>query len=176
MKRMNTQRLIFTAICIALGLLLPKINMIIPIPNLGKIIAPMHIAVLLSGFLCGIPYATVCGMILPLLGFAINGMPQIYPTGISMVFELGAYGAITAFLYSYTKGKIYLSLIGGMIGGRIVMGIAHAIIFGLAGTPYGISAFISAAFVTAIPGIVIHLIVVPAIVFALRKARLIPQS
>jgi riboflavin transporter FmnP len=169
----NTQKLVYTAICIALGLLLPKVNQIIPIPNIGTIIAPMHIAVLLSGFLCGMPYAMICGMVLPLLSFAINGMPPIYPIGISMVFELGAYGAIVAFLYKYTKGKIYVSLIGGMIGGRIVMGVANAVIFGLAGTPYGMQAFISAAFITAIPGIMIHLIVVPAIIYAMKKAKLL---
>ncbi len=173
MKKNNTQRLVYTAICIALGLLLPKINQIIPIPNIATIISPMHIAVLLSGFLCGMPYAMICGMLLPLLSFAINGMPPLYPIGISMIFELGAYGAITACLYNLTKGKIYLSLIGGMLGGRIVMGIVNAIIFGLAGTPYGMQAFIGAAFVTALPGIVIHLVVVPAIVYALRKTKLL---
>lgn len=174
MKSTNTQKLIYTAICIAIGLLLPQVTKLIPIANIGAIISPMHIAVLLSGFLCGVSYAALCGMILPPLAFLLTGMPPLYPVGISMIFELGTYGALTALLYRATKGKIYPSLIGGMLGGRIVMGIVNAIIFSVAGNPYGVSAFISAAFINALPGIIIQLIVIPAIVYALKKARLVP--
>lgn len=175
MKKTNIQNLIYTAMCISLGLLLPQINRMIPIPGIGAIISPMHIPVLLSGFLCGATYAGICGMILPLLSSALTGMPPLFPVALSMVFELGTYGVLTAILYRYTKGKIYPSLIGAMLGGRVVMGIANAILLGIAGKPYGISAFISAAFITALPGIIIQLIVVPAIVYALKKAKLINQ-
>ena len=168
----RTRKLMYTALCITLGLLLPQINKLIPIANLGSIIAPMHIPVLLSGFLVGLPYAAFCGAILPLLSFLINGVPVIYPVGISMVFELATYGALTAILYRATKGKIYPSLIGGMIGGRMVMGIVNAIMFGVAGTPYGMKTFLTVAFITVLPGIILQLIIVPAIVYALRKARL----
>lgn len=174
LRSVNTQKLIYTAVCIAIGLILPQIIKLIPVANIGAIISPMHIPVLLSGFLCGVPFAAFCGIILPLLSFVLTGMPPIYPVGISMIFELGTYGALTAVLYRITKGKIYPSLIGGMLGGRVVMGIANAIIFGVAGNSYGLSAFISGAFINAIPGIVIQLIVVPAIVYALKRARLIP--
>lgn len=174
LKTTNTQKLIYTAICIAIGLILPQITKLIPIANIGAIISPMHIPVLLSGFLCGVPFAAFCGMVLPPLAFLLTGMPPLYPVGISMIFELGTYGALTAVLYRATKGKIYPSLIGGMLGGRIVMGIVNAIIFGVAGNPYGVSAFISAAFINALPGIVVQLIVIPAIVYALKRARLVP--
>ncbi len=174
LKPANTQKLIYTALCVAIGLILPQIIKLIPIANIGAIISPMHIPVLLSGFLCGVPFAAFCGIILPPLAFILTGMPPIYPVGISMIFELGTYGALTAVLYRTTKGKIYPSLMGGMLGGRAVMGIANAIIFGVAGSPYGISAFISGAFINALPGIVIQLIVIPAIVYALKKAGLIP--
>ena len=172
MKKINTTRLIYAAICIAIGILLPQINKMIPVANIGAILSPMHIPVLLSGFLCGVPYAAFVGFILPLLNFTLTGMPPIYPIGLSMMFELAAYGMISAFLYKVTKNNLWISLIGAMIGGRIVMGIANAILFGLAGKPYGFSAFISAAFVTALPGIIIHLIVIPAILYALKKAKL----
>ena len=142
--------------------------------RIGSIISPMHIPVLLSGFLCGIPYAAFCGFILPLLAFALTGMPPIYPVGLAMIFELATYGGVAAALYKITKGKIYPSLIGAMLCGRVVMGVAYAIIFGIAGIPYGMATFVSAAFVTALPGIIIQLIVVPAIVYVLKKARLLP--
>lgn len=171
MKKTQITKLVYTAICIALGLLLPMVNKV-PGVNLGAILLPMHIPVLLAGFLCGIPYATFCGFILPLLNFALTGRPMLYPVGIAMMFELGAYGCITAVLYKLTKGKIYISLIGGMLGGRIVLGIANTILFGLKGNPYGLSVFLTSAFVNALPGIVIQLIVIPAIIYALKKAKL----
>lgn len=172
MKKINTMRLIYAAICIALGILLPQVNKLIPVANIGAILSPMHIPVLLSGFLCGIPYAAFVGFILPLLNFTLTGMPPIYPIGLSMMFELAAYGMLAALLYKATKNNIWISLIGAMLGGRIVMGIVNAILFGLADKPYSFSAFLSAAFVTALPGIVIHLIVIPAIIYALKKAKL----
>ncbi len=172
MKKINTTRLIYAAICIAIGILLPQINRLIPVANIGAILSPMHIPVLLSGFLCGVPYAAFVGFILPLLNFVLTGMPPIYPIGLSMMFELATYGMLSAFLYKVTKNNLWISLIGAMIGGRIVMGIANTILFGLAGKPYGFSAFLSAAFVTALPGIIIHLIVIPAILYALKKAKL----
>jgi riboflavin transporter FmnP len=173
MENTKTKKLIYTALCITLGLVLTQINRLIPIANIGAVIAPMHIPVLLSGFLCGLPYAVFCGMILPLLSFVLNGVPPIYPIGISMMFELATYGALTAILYRYTKKKIYPSLIGAMIGGRIVMGIVNAIIFGVAGKSYGMSIFITSAFITILPGIIIQLTVIPAILYALKKAKLI---
>ncbi|MDF2820259.1 MAG: hypothetical protein K0R15_700 [Clostridiales bacterium] len=100
-------------------------------------------------------------------------MPPIYPIGLTMMFELGAYGAVTAIIYKYSKGKIYPSLIGGMIVGRIVLGIASTVILGFAGKPYGMSIFLTSAFVTALPGIIIQLIVIPAIVYALKKAKIL---
>lgn len=172
MKKINTMRLIYAAICIALGILLPQVNKLIPVANIGAILSPMHIPVLLSGFLCGVPYAIFVGFILPLLNFILTGMPPIYPIGLSMMFELAAYGMIAALLYKVTKNNIWVSLIGAMLGGRIVMGIANTILFGLADKPYSFSTFLSAAFVTALPGIVIHLIVIPAVVYALKKAKL----
>jgi hypothetical protein len=169
--RTRTIKLIYTALCITLGILLPQLNKI-PGINLGAILLPMHIPVLLAGFLCGIPYATFCGFILPLINFILTGRPIIYPVGVSMMFELATYGFLTAFLYRITKGKIYPSLIGAMIGGRIVMGIVNTILWGMKGNAYGFAIFFTDAFVNAIPGITIQLIIIPIIIYALKKARL----
>lgn len=171
MNQTQLRKLVYTAICISLGLLLPMVNKI-PGANVGAIILPMHIPVLLAGFLCGIPYATFCGFILPLLNFILTGMPPIYPVGISMMLELAAYGCITAVLYRVTKGKVYVPLIGSMIGGRIIMGIANTILWGLQGKTYGLTIFLTSAFVNALPGIAIQLIIIPIILYALKKAKL----
>lgn len=176
MKNNKTNKLIYTALCITLGLVLPQINKMVPVANLGQILLPMHIPVLMSGFLCGLPYALFCGLILPLLNFVLTGMPPIYPVGLSMMLELATYGAVTALLYSLTKKNVIVSLVGAMIAGRIVMGIANMILFGMAGKPYGFSVFLTSAFVTALPGIIIQLLVIPAILYALKKANLLTSQ
>ncbi|MBR6725168.1 MAG: ECF transporter S component, partial [Erysipelotrichaceae bacterium] len=57
--------------------------------------------------------------------------------------------------------------IGAMLCGRITYGILNALIF-RAGS-YSMQAWLSAAFVTAIPGIIIQLLLIPILVIRLRK-------
>ena len=94
------------------------------------------------------------------------------PMNISMMLELCAYGALAGVFYKVTKKKVFLTLILAMLGGRIVLGIANTVIFGLSGTAYGFTTFLTSAFVTALPGIVIQLVLIPVILFALKKAKL----
>jgi hypothetical protein len=173
MRINRTQKLIYTGLCIGIGLILPQFVKIIPVSNPGAILLPMHITVLLCGFICGWPYGAFCGLILPLLASVLTGKPPLFPTGISMMFELGAYGALTGVIYLYTKGKIYPSLIGAMLGGRIVMGVVNTILFSFTDKAYGMAVFITGAFVTALPGIIIQIILIPIIVNNLKKSKLI---
>jgi hypothetical protein len=116
------------------------------------------------------------GFIAPLLRFAIFGMPPIFPTGLSMAFELAAYGAISGLLYRILPKKIpyiYVSLLGAMIGGRIIWGIARFIFTGLAGSEFPFSAFVAGAVTNAIPGIILHIVLIPVLVIALQKAKVI---
>lgn len=172
MRISRTRKLTYTGLCIAIGLILPQFIKVIPVSNPGAILLPMHIPVLLSGFLSGPIYGAVSGIILPLLASVLTGRPAMFPTGISMMFELVAYAGLAGLIYRITKGKVYPSLIGAMIGGRIVMGIANTILFSFTDKAYGMEAFISASFITALPGIIAQIILIPAIVYALRKAGL----
>ncbi|KGR77637.1 ECF transporter S component [Ureibacillus manganicus] len=163
------RNIVFTSLCIAIGLLLPQFIKIIPVMNIGAVLLPMHIPVLICGILCGWRFGVICGATLPILAYVLTGMPPIFPIGISMMFELATYGLLTGLLYELTKGKIYISLIGAMIGGRLVMGIANTILFNFAGNAFGWMAFISSAFITALPGIIIQLIIIPVIIMALQR-------
>lgn len=173
MRITHTRKLTYTGLCIAIGLALPQFIKVIPVSNPGAILLPMHIPVLLCGFISGPIYGAVSGVVLPLLASALTGRPAIFPTGISMMFELAAYGGLAGLLYRITKGKIYPALVGAMLGGRIVMGIANTILYSFTDKAYGMEAFISASFITALPGIIAQIILIPAIVYTLRKSRLI---
>ena len=170
-------KLVYAAVCLALAMVLPLL--IGQIPQIGQALSPMHIPVLLCGFLCGWPYGLAVGFIAPLLRGAIFGMPALMPNGISMAFELATYGCLTGILYRCLPKKIpsiYVALIIAMIGGRIVWGIARYVLAGLTATEFPMSAFIAGALTNAIPGIILHIILVPAIVIALRKANLVPNE
>ena len=133
MKKNQILKLASAAVCLALAMVLPFLTG--QIPQIGDALAPMHIAILICGFICGWPYGILVGFVAPLLRFAVFGMPPIFPTGLSMAFELAAYGGISGLLYRILPKKIpyiYVSLIGAMVGGRIIWGIARFIFTGLA--------------------------------------------
>ena len=115
-----------------------------------------------------------CGGLLPLLRFALFGMPKIFPTGIAMSFELAAYGLIAGALYAREKklgmAALYRSLICAMVGGRVIWGSVQALLSGIAGAAFTWKMFLSGAIVTAIPGIVLQLALIPVIVTAFERA------
>lgn len=169
MKRFHTKNLVITAFCLALCVVLPTAFHAI---GAGPAFLPMHIPVLLCGLLCGWQYGAVCGLIGPLLSSLLTGMPPLFPTLPAMMLELCAYGVLSGLFYRKLGGSLYLALIGAMLGGRVVSGMANAVFLGIAGRPYGFSAFLTAAFATALPGILIQLAAVPLLVAALQKAGL----
>jgi len=163
-----------TALSIALCVVLPMAFHLIP--NGGSILSPMHIPVLLCGLVCGWPYGLLCGIAGPVTSSLITGMPGAAYLP-AMMAELAVYGLVSGKMMQiiHTGKKnadIYISMIAAMIAGRIVAGILNAVIF--TGGNYSISLWISSYFVTALPGIAVHLIFVPTLIGALEKAGLIP--
>ena len=165
------KNLTVSGLCLALCILLPLLTG--QIPQIGVALSPIHIPVLLCGFICGPYYSAVVGIVAPLLRYIIFGMPPIIPMGVSMCFELAVYGLVSGFLYKIFPKKtayIYLSLITAMLLGRIVWGAATVLLTGVTGVPFTWQLFIYGAFVNAIPGIIVHIVLIPVIVIALKKA------
>lgn len=170
-NRISVHLLAMSAICLALCMVLPFLTG--QIPEIGSALCPMHIPVLLCGFLCGPTYAAAVGAIAPVLRFALFGMPPIFPTGAAMCFELATYGLVSGWLYRRLPKKtssIYISLIAAMAAGRAVWGAAQACLLGLNGSAFTWQAFIAGAVLNAIPGIAVHIVLIPAIVMALSRA------
>ena len=175
MKKMSpVKKSIITAVCIALCVVLPQAFH--AIPNAGSIYCPMHIPVLLCGLICGWQYGLLCGIAGPLVSALITGMP---PAAVlpGMLVECAAYGALTGLMMQLVHTKkvypdLYISLLVAMLGGRIISGIAKALIFS-AGS-YSMTAWVTGSFVTSLHGIIVHLVLIPSIVYALMKAKLIP--
>ncbi len=168
------KRSILCAVCIALCVVLPLAFHFIQ--SAGAILSPMHIPVLLCGLLCGWPFGLLCGIAGPLLSSLFTGMPPVAMLPAMMV-ELAVYGTVSGLLMKLVRtGKlfadIYISLIGAMLAGRVVAGVARALLFSPGA--YSMSVWVASYFVTALPGIIMHLVLVPAIYFALEKAKVVP--
>ena len=168
--------LTLAAMCLALAIVLPFLTM--QIPQIGQALSPMHIPALLCGFICGPFWGAAVGFVAPLLRHLMFGMPPLM-TAIAMAFELAAYGFFAGLFYKILPKKIpyiYVSLVGAMIVGRIVWGIVKFLISIAQASEFTFAAFIAGAVTGAIPGIICHIILVPLIVIALKKARLVPED
>ena len=170
-SKFNTKQLVLAALCVALGVVLPVAFH--SIPNAGSVLLPMHIPVLLCGLVCGPVYGLLSGILTPLLSSMITGMPPMaYLPG--MLCELAAYGLLRRFVRTGKRPlDLYIQLVSAMLIGRLVYGVMNALIFS-AGN-YSFAVFVSGAFVTALPGIVIQLVLLPAVVLLLEKARLVEK-
>ena len=177
-KKNYIRNLTLAAMFMAIGLLLPILTG--QIKQIGSMLLPMHIPVILCGLICGWQYGLGVGFILPLLRSAIFGMPILFPDAISMAFELAAYGLVVGFLYSHSRWKcvvaLYRCMIIAMLSGRIVWGIVQTIILGFGENGFTFSLFITKAFLNAIPGIILQLTLIPAIMIALNKTGLVRFS
>lgn len=177
MRNKALKQLTTSAALLVVALFLPFLTG--QIPQIGGMLSPMHIPVLICGMVCGWKYGAMVGFIVPLLRSLIFGMPPLYPTALAMAFELLAYGILAGLFYKFLPkkfGYLYVSLIGAMLGGRIVWGIARTVMTLLDGTAFTFDAFLAAGFVQAVPGIILHIVVIPPIVYALGKAHLIENE
>jgi predicted membrane protein len=165
---MSSKKITLSAMFIALGIVLPFITM--NIPTLGNMLLPMHIPVLLGGFILGPIYGMFIGFVTPLLRSLMFGAPIFYPNAIVMSFELLTYGLISGVFYHIIFNRrsklinIYISLILAMIFGRIIYGIVYLIVSFISLNEFTFNIFIMEAFVNAIPGIIIQLILIPIII------------
>ncbi len=176
MRSLSIKKMVFAAMFVALGVILPIL--LHGVPQAGMVLLPMHIPVLLCGLICGPVFGLLCGILTPAASSLFTGMP---PAAIlpSMICELAVYGLIAGLLIRFIQTKsqfvnILLALVGAMLIGRVIYGAVNALIFQF-GT-YTLQAWLTASFVTALPGILIQIVLIPAIVFALQRSKLVETA
>ena len=162
----NIKNIILAAMFLGLGVVLPFLTG--QIKEIGDTLLPMHIPVMLCGLICGWRYGLAVGLILPFLRAVTVGMPPLYPNAVWMACELATYGFVIGILYfSFFKKQmwwLYSCLIISMIGGRIVWGMAKAVLLGIAGKSFTVQAFIAGGIIDSLPGILLQIILIPAII------------
>ena len=167
-------RLTASAMLLATAMLLPFLTG--QIPEIGSMLCPMHIPVILCGFICGAPSGALVGFIAPLFRSLTLGMPPLFPGAVCMAFELAAYGGVAGILYSRLpkrKAAIYPILLISMIIGRLVWGAATFLCLSLSGGAFTLAAFIAGAFTNAIPGIVVQLVLIPVVVMLAENPNIL---
>lgn len=172
----SIKNMTLTAMFLAIGMVLPFFTG--QIPQIGRMLLPMHLPVFLCGLICGWRWGMPMAFILPLLRSVVFGMPVLYPAALAMAFELAAYAFVAGFLYERSRWQciraLYRCLLAAMVSGRIVWGIVQTILLGLGGSAFTLQAFISGALLSAVPGIILQLILIPAVMAALNRTKLIP--
>lgn len=169
-KQNNPFNLSLAAMFLALAFVLPFLTG--QIKQIGAMLCPMHIPVILCGYICGGPWGLIVGFAAPLLRSFIVGMPKIFPTAFAMAFELAVYGFMSGLLHRILPRKkinIYLSLIISMVTGRLVWGFVQLCCVGFDVSKFSLSAFWAGAVMNAIPGIIIQLVFIPVLVMVLEK-------
>lgn len=169
-KTLDTRKLTLSAMFLAIAFMLPFFTG--QIQQIGSMLCPMHIPVLLCGFFCGAPWGMMVGFTAPILRSMVLGMPPMFPVALCMAFELGTYGFVAGFLHIRLPKKkwyVYVSLLCSMVLGRVVWGIMMFACMGFDTSLFGWTAFISGAVTTAIPGILLQIIIIPIIVITLEK-------
>lgn len=177
MKRIALKRLVCSALCLAAAFVLPFLTG--QIPEFGRMLLPMHLPVLLCGLLCGWQWGLGVGLLAPLLRSFLLGMPPLYPTAVAMAIELAAYGVTAGLLIRLLPQKawaVYGALLGAMTVGRLFWGVAMTVLSGFSQTEFSFAAFLAGALLTAWPGILLQILLLPPLTFALRRAGFSPQG
>ena len=171
----KTLKMVISALFLALAYVLPFLTG--QIPEIGAMLCPMHIPVLLCGFICGWPWGLGVGIAAPIMrSLLTGGFPPMFPTAVCMAFELAAYGAVAGMMHRiFPKKKpfIYCSLLTAMLAGRLIWGLAMFICTGAVGGSFTFAAFLAGAVTNAIPGILIQLVVIPILVALLDHPKLL---
>ena len=174
---LKTFRLVLAAFFLALAYVMPFVTG--QIPAVGAMLCPMHLPVLLCGFLCGPIWGAAVGIIAPLFRSLTLGMPPLFPTALCMALELAAYGAVAGLMHKLLPRKkpfIYCSLLTAMLVGRLIWGAAMFVCIGLNGAGFTLAAFLAGAFTNAIPGIALQILLIPILVMLLDHPRFLHKN
>ena len=170
----KTKKLVLAALFLALAYTLPFITG--QIREIGAMLCPMHLPVLLCGFICGWQWGLAVGFTAPLFRSLTLGMPRLFPSAVCMAFELAVYGAVAGLMHKLLPRKkpyIYISLLSAMLLGRLVWGAAMFVCMGLSGGAFTLAAFLAGAITNAIPGIIAQIILVPILVMVLDDSKIL---
>lgn len=136
---------------------------------LGEVFLPMHLPVLLVGILAGAYAGAATGLLSPIISYLLTGMPGAVLLPF-MTMELAVYGLTIGLLRNvrmFTAFKVLLA----QIAGRAVRALAIVLAVYVFETSTIAPAIIWTSIRTGIAGILIQLVLIPIVVYFVRKAE-----
>ena len=141
------------------------------VSNLGTTVGasflPMHLPIIIVGFIAG-PYAgALAGAFAPLVSFALSGMPTFSMLPL-MIAEISAYGLFAGLLRD-SKIPSFGKLLSVQLLGRAVRALVTVIVvFTVTGTQITLSS-IWTSVLTGLPGIVLQWAILPLLLFFVQN-------
>ncbi len=181
MKRQTTTyKITIGALMAAFAVILPQIFHFTGIPQVGSVFLPMHIPVLISGFLLGPVYGMLIGIVSPIISMLITSMPTLERLPF-MIGELAVYGLVSGSMYhlfnfrSKKLGTIF-SLIVSMLAGRVFYALMLCVALWVFKLECGGYMAAVSATIQGVYGIVLQIIAIPPIVYAAKKGGFIAND
>jgi len=166
MKNKQIRNITFSALLIAVGLVLPQLFHAVGGQTAGTIFLPLHIPVFVAGLLLGPAMGGSIGLLLPFVSSLMTGMPPALRLPFMMV-ELCAYGVISGLIMKQTKNAL-LSLIVAQVGGRIFYALSLIIAANILKIPApALTAFLM-GITNGLPGLGIQWVLIPLLVKLLK--------
>lgn len=164
------RNIVMAGLFLAIGIILPPL-----VGGLGQLVSPIHFPVILCGLLLGWKYGLVVGFITPFIVSIMWQNLPLFPLGVIMSFECAAYGFVAGLLFNNLKlfknqiTNLYFALISSMVIGRIIYLLVVGGLFLVGVNTNAFSFYMTALFVTTIPGIILQILVIPPIVMVIEN-------
>lgn len=136
---------------------------------LGEVFLPMHLPVLLVGILAGAYAGAATGLLAPIISYLLTGMPGAVLLPF-MTIELAIYGLTIGLLRNVRMFTVFKVLLA-QIAGRAVRALAIVLAVYVFETSSIAPSIIWTSIRTGIAGILIQLVLIPIVVYFVRKAE-----
>ena len=157
----------YGGLLLAMGILLPQVFHLFGGKAAGGMLLPMHIPVLLSGYLLGPWWGLAIGAATPAVS-ALTGMPPLFRLPF-MMLELAAYGLCAGLLGKKLCLPMWLGLPATQAAGRLVYLLSLLVAGNLFHMQKAGAIMAWTATVEGLPGIILQWFFVPLLVWLAKK-------
>jgi len=164
---LSLRSLVRCALFVAAGIVLGQLFHLV---GMGATFLPLHLPAQIGGLLLGAQAGLLIGVCTPLSSSLLTGMPPLLPMALRMIVEVGAYGYLAGLLHRNLRLAPLPSLLGAILGGRLLLALADSLFFWHLGLPrlsVAQNAWLGLSF--GFPGICLQLALVPPVLDLLKR-------
>lgn len=150
----------------ALGVVLPILFHLV---GLGKTLLPMHLPVLVCGFLVSPAVAFAVGFVTPLTSSVLTGMPPLVPTALLMTLELATLALTASLCYQKLRLPTVVSVLVAIVAARVVGGLELLALAPLMGFKPNLAVYLTQSVLFSLPGLMMQIVAAPLAVAAINR-------